>query len=119
MDDERRPPPIPYPSPKQQYLTAYNALCLVLWSTILGRTVLLVPSLHAHDKLHGLLEAVFPLLKITQTLALVEVVHAATGLVRSSPMTTALQVASRLFIVWGVLNHLPGNNCISEPVWPQ
>lgn len=39
---------------------------------------------------------------LTQSLAILEVVHAAIGWVRSPVITTATQVASRLFMVWGV-----------------
>ncbi|TPP62966.1 Very-long-chain (3R)-3-hydroxyacyl-CoA dehydratase PASTICCINO 2 [Fasciola gigantica] len=47
------------------------------------------------------------LLRIFQTLALLEVIHAVLGLVRSSPFTTMVQISSRLFVVWGVLYLLP------------
>lgn len=39
---------------------------------------------------------------LVQSLAILEVVHAAVGFVRSPVITTAIQVASRLFMVWGV-----------------
>ena len=39
---------------------------------------------------------------LVQSLAILEVVHAALGWVRSPVATTAVQVASRLFMVWGV-----------------
>ena len=39
---------------------------------------------------------------LVQSLAVLEVVHAAIGFVRSPVITTAIQVASRLFMVWGV-----------------
>lgn len=39
----------------------------------------------------------------TQTGALLEVVHAALGMVKSSPVTVAMQVASRIWMVWGVV----------------
>ncbi|EST09660.1 Protein-tyrosine phosphatase-like, PTPLA [Kalmanozyma brasiliensis GHG001] len=39
---------------------------------------------------------------LVQSLAILEVVHAAIGWVRSPVITTAIQVASRLFMVWGV-----------------
>lgn len=42
------------------------------------------------------------LVALVQSLAIMEVVHAAIGWVRSPVPTTALQVASRLFMVWGV-----------------
>ena len=37
-----------------------------------------------------------------QTAAVLEVVHVLLGLVRSSLLTTAMQVSSRLFLVWGI-----------------
>lgn len=43
-----------------------------------------------------------PLVAFVQSLAILEVVHAAVGFVRSPVPTTAIQVASRLFMVWGV-----------------
>ena len=90
------------------YLLTYNALSFALWSTLLGRTIILIPALLAHDKLHGLYDALFsPLLKYTQTLALLEILHALVGLVRASPLTTGMQVASRLLLVWGVLDKYP------------
>lgn len=108
LDSERRPyPQTPYPTPKQQYLIGYNALNLVFWSSVLGRAAFLVPALLAQDKVQDQYEGLFELLKWTQSLALLEIVHAAVGLVRASPVTTALQVASRLFIVWGILNVYP------------
>lgn len=42
------------------------------------------------------------ILALVQSLAILEVVHAAIGWVRSPVATTAIQVASRLFMVWGV-----------------
>ena len=42
-------------------------------------------------------------LKISQTAALLEVVHAATGLVRSPVAITAMQVASRIWCLWGIV----------------
>lgn len=52
---------------------------------------------------HGLGEAT----KYVQTLAVMEVVHAALGLVRSPVGTVASQVASRLWTVWGVVEMCP------------
>lgn len=47
------------------------------------------------------------LTKWTQTLAVLEVVHAALGWVRSPVLTTASQVASRVYTVWGVVEAVP------------
>lgn len=45
--------------------------------------------------------------KYTQTLAVLEVMHAALGWVRSPVITTASQVASRAYTVWGVVEAVP------------
>ncbi|KAF5326475.1 hypothetical protein D9611_000213 [Ephemerocybe angulata] len=42
-----------------------------------------------------------------QSFAVLEVVHAALGWVRSPVATTAMQVASRLWLVWGILDQFP------------
>jgi very-long-chain (3R)-3-hydroxyacyl-CoA dehydratase len=47
-------------------------------------------------------------LKIAQTLALLEVVHAAIRIVRSPVLVTATQVASRIWILWGIIDVAPG-----------
>ncbi|KIW64518.1 hypothetical protein PV04_09446 [Phialophora macrospora] len=94
-------------SPGQNYLIAYNAVCLALWSIITLRAFFLIPTLFALGKPHQLLEALFSFLKWTQTIALLEIVHAAAGLVRASPVTTTMQVASRILVVWVVLDMFP------------
>lgn len=48
-----------------------------------------------------------PWVVLTQTGALLEVLHAALGWVRSSPVTVAMQVASRIFMVWGIVETRP------------
>ncbi len=92
---------------KQNYILAYNGICLVLWGIVTLRASFLIPTLVAHDKLYGLLEALQPLVTFTQTLALLEVAHSVFGIVRASPLTTAMQVASRILLVWGVVGQYP------------
>ena len=46
-------------------------------------------------------------LKWVQTAAVLEIVHSMLGLVRSPVMTTALQVFSRVMLVWGYANLCP------------
>lgn len=46
-------------------------------------------------------------LKISQSVAIMEVIHAMLGVVRSPVMITATQVASRLWILWGIVNLAP------------
>lgn len=60
------------------------------------------------------------LTKWTQTLAVLEVVHAALGWVRSPVLTTASQVASRVYTVWGVVEAVPKvsscNTLLIDPI---
>lgn len=110
-------------SGKTQYLVVYNLLSLILWLGILLRLLLAyfyiqatsgryIPNSSdpATQIRYPFLDIVYPttghVLKWTQSLALVEVVHAATGLVRTSVLTTGMQVASRLLLVWAVVHKL-------------
>ncbi|KER25230.1 hypothetical protein T265_14247, partial [Opisthorchis viverrini] len=43
------------------------------------------------------------LLRTFQTLALIEILHACLRLVKSSPVLTAVQLMSRVFVVWGIM----------------
>jgi very-long-chain (3R)-3-hydroxyacyl-CoA dehydratase len=69
------PKPLQSSSPKTQYLILYNFVSAVLWLAVLGRVVLLVPLVG--------FARVYPgagnFAKWTQTLALLEVLHAAFG----------------------------------------
>ncbi len=127
-------PANPAPSPLlKSYLLAFNALSALLWArllfltawfiltprtssahrTIFGQTAAgqqpwaavaaLADHLSGGYDFHGLGEAT----KWTQTLAVLEVLHAALGWVRSPVGTVASQVASRLWAVWGVVEPVP------------
>jgi len=54
--------------------------------------------------------------KVTQTLAVLDVVHAALGLVKSNVGTAASQVFSRLWAVWAVVEMVPEVRLI--PLFP-
>ena len=69
--------------------------------------LLLVILLYPSGEMQGVYEHLFPLLQFTQTLALVEIVHAGVGLVRSNPLTTLMQVLSRILVVWLVVAVFP------------
>lgn len=87
------------------WLVAYNSISSSLWSIVLFNTIFLGISLGQplmFDKTN----------KITtwiQTLAVVEIVNAATGVVRASFLNTLMQVYSRLLVVWGVWQLLPNS----------
>ena len=67
--------PLQSSSPKTQYLILYNFVNAVLWLTVLGRVILLVPLVGFGRVYPG----VGKFCKWTQTLALLEVVHAVVG----------------------------------------
>ncbi|EEB06257.1 phosphoprotein phosphatase [Schizosaccharomyces japonicus yFS275] len=87
-----------------QYLKLYNVLSSFLWMSVLTRGLLLWYII-------GDYRAVFlgteSFVRWVQTLAIAEVVHCMIGFVRSSVVTTAIQVASRVLLVWGVCYPFP------------
>lgn len=97
----------PVRAPKKQgaivkaYLFLYNIVACVGWSIVLFTTA-------THYLNGGKPNELWPKiehwLKIAQTLALLEVVHSLVGFVSSPVFTTLMQVASRIYILWGVLN---------------
>jgi len=90
------------------YLKGYNVLSLGLWTYLTVRTLKSAPSLYADGRLHDLYHSLLsPHLQLTQSLALLEIAHAAAGLVRSSPLNTALQVIGRNLVVWTVMGPFP------------
>ncbi|TVY82513.1 putative very-long-chain (3R)-3-hydroxyacyl-CoA dehydratase [Lachnellula suecica] len=105
LSGEKEPGPKPLRSsnPRVQYLILYNFVSALLWLVVLGRVVLLVPLVGFGRTYKG----VGRFAKWTQTMAVLEVVHAATGLVRAPISTTAMQVASRILLVWGIVNNFP------------
>lgn len=74
------------------------------WGVIL---VLSVKHLTEKKTNIGLYNSVETPLKIFQSAAILEVLHCAVGLVPSSVVITAFQVASRLFLTWAVAHSVP------------
>ncbi|KHJ80199.1 tyrosine phosphatase-like protein, PTPLA [Oesophagostomum dentatum] len=86
--------------PAQLYLFAYNAVQVLGWGIILLKTLYGLFERRSWPELYNSVEVE---VKIFQTLAILEIVHAAVGLVRSPVGTTAMQVWSRLLLVWPIL----------------
>ena len=99
------PPPRPIPPGVRVYLLAFNVLSCLSWLYV---WLLIVHHLlrapHPLSTLHSVVRVP---LQLTQSLATLEILHSLLGLTRSSPFTTALQVSSRLFIVWCILYPFP------------
>jgi very-long-chain (3R)-3-hydroxyacyl-CoA dehydratase len=95
-------------TPSSIYLAVYNSLSCGLWAYLTVIALILAPALYAGGRLHQLYyELLSPLLTATQSLAVVEIAHAATGLVRASPVITAIQVIGKNLVVWTVMVAFP------------
>ncbi|XP_060518827.1 very-long-chain (3R)-3-hydroxyacyl-CoA dehydratase hpo-8 [Cylas formicarius] len=81
------------------YLVAYNALQTLGWIVIFFKLV----NFYLSPGTRTLYESVRCVLNIFQNAAVLEVIHAVTGIVRSDPVITAFQVGSRVVVVCGVL----------------
>ncbi|KAJ6188797.1 hypothetical protein N7519_003705 [Penicillium mononematosum] len=93
----------------KSYLFTYNTLNLLAWGTCVVYTASLLPAHVSNQTLPKVFGQTFsPLLLATQSLALLEVVHSIVGLVRAPFMTTAMQVSSRLLLVWGIMAQFGG-----------
>jgi len=92
------------------YLLIYNCILTMGWTVILYETLKRMISYHSVSDLrecYGLWKSIELPLKIYQTAAFLEVVHAMFGLVRSNPFIVFIQIISRVFLVWGVANYIP------------
>ncbi|TNY19097.1 protein tyrosine phosphatase [Rhodotorula diobovata] len=116
----RKPTSSRGPSPPVRlYLTGYNLVSAGLWAYVLYRAVEHMAGADGYTGLKewagwqgtgetlakrasGSFDAFGQTVKWIQTAAILEAVHAATGLVRSPLGTTVAQITSRLMLVWGV-----------------
>jgi len=86
-------------SPKDAYLILYNSSLTIGWSILLLKSlshVISSPSFSEGICSIYAADGVSTLLTIVQTAALLEIVHATVGLVRSPVFVTTLQVGSRI-----------------------
>lgn len=87
----------------KSYLIAYNSLSAFFWGCILVRLLILFPLVGFKFVSGGVADFT----KWVQTIALLEVVHSILGLVKSPILTTLMQIASRLLLVWGIVGIFP------------
>jgi len=103
------------------YLVAYNLSQFAGWSYMLWLTTPLLQRALLDESGRGALAlwtAVEPALKLFQTAAVLEVLHAALGLVRSSAMVTLMQVFSRVAVTWAVVDAFPApQSCRGVPLF--
>ncbi len=86
---------------KNLYLFLYNALLTAGWAYLLFLVVDHYLNHRAPTELYAVIEAP---LKLFQTLAIMEIVHSILRLVPSPVGTTVMQVWSRLFVVWFIVD---------------
>jgi len=86
------------------YLVAYNTVQTLGWSFLLFQMVNHFMSGGQVDTLYSSTKLT---LQIFQTGAVLEILHAMFGLVRSSVQVTTQQVFSRVYVTWAILYMLP------------
>jgi very-long-chain (3R)-3-hydroxyacyl-CoA dehydratase len=90
-------------SASRTYLVLYNIFSALLRAFILAQTIYLWAAFGTT----AVWAELNPLARWAETMTVVEVIHAAAGLVRASPATAALQVAGRNTIVWAITRNYP------------
>ena len=92
--------------PKDIYLILYNAFCCAGWALVLkmAMTTVITGEGSLWESLASVYstEGLATFLTYSQSAALLEILHAAVGLVRSPVIVTALQVGSRIAALWAV-----------------
>ncbi|EAT79770.2 very-long-chain (3R)-3-hydroxyacyl-CoA dehydratase [Parastagonospora nodorum] len=89
-------------SARKLYLTGYNLLFASLWTS-----VFINAASNAKNGKQNLFNATESQARWIQTASLIEVLHSATGLIKSPVSTTALQVVTRVIQVWMVWYSFP------------
>lgn len=89
--------------PKDIYLILYNALCCAGWGLVLKLALetVVAGGTEALANVYAT-EGLSTFLTYAQSAALLEILHAAAGLVRSPVFVTAMQVSSRIFALVAV-----------------
>jgi hypothetical protein len=103
---------------KDVYLIAYNNACAVGWAMVWVLAVksvltgLVVEGLHWKDALANVYatDGVAFMLKYSQMAAVLEIIHAIIGLVRSPILVTTMQVMSRIVALIAILHSVPAQS---------
>lgn len=88
--------------PKEIYLILYNILACAGWSAVFALSIMTLAESVPEEGLTASLAKIYATdglatyLTYSQTAALLEILHAGLGLVRSPVMVTAMQVGSRI-----------------------
>jgi len=88
------------------YLVTYNTIQALGWSFLLYQ---MISFLVTPNRGGSLYDSTRLTLQIFQTGAVLEILHAVCGLVRSSVQVTTQQVFSRVYVVWAILYLCPSS----------
>jgi len=88
------------------YLVTYNTIQALGWSFLLYQ---MISYLVTPNRGGSLYDSTRLTLQIFQTGAVLEILHAVCGLVRSSVQVTTQQVFSRVYVVWAILYLCPSS----------
>ncbi|KAH6755243.1 Protein-tyrosine phosphatase-like [Perilla frutescens var. hirtella] len=92
-----------FSSVRRIYLTVYNWTVFFGWLQVFYITVTTLQQ-SGHQSVYAAVEK--PLI-LAQSAALLEILHSLVGIVRSPVTATLPQVASRLYVTWGILYSFP------------
>ncbi|XP_068091663.1 very-long-chain (3R)-3-hydroxyacyl-CoA dehydratase 1 isoform X1 [Hyperolius riggenbachi] len=85
------------------WLTLYNIAMTAGWLVL---AIAMTRFYIEKGTYRGLYKSIQKTLKFFQTFALLELVHCALGIVRTSVLVTGVQVSSRIFMVWFITNSI-------------
>ena len=88
---------------KTAYLLLYNLICTAGWAYVL---YVCVKNMRA-DTIDKIWTETEQILKIVQTMAVLEIGHNIFNIVPGSPIITTMQVFSRVWTLWAVMNVVP------------
>ncbi|XP_043923476.1 very-long-chain (3R)-3-hydroxyacyl-CoA dehydratase 1 isoform X2 [Protopterus annectens] len=85
------------------WLAFYNIAMTAGWLVLAVAMIRFYIEKGTHKGLYGTIQKT---LKFFQTFALLEIIHCAVGIVRTSVLVTGVQVSSRIFMVWFIANSI-------------
>ncbi|GLE01747.1 hypothetical protein PINS_up010585 [Pythium insidiosum] len=101
----------------QTYLLLYNAASALAWAHILAATITTIWSAHANGDVAdwgttaaAVWRAVGDEVRVVQTVAALEIVHAVLGIVRSPVVNAVMQAAARMWLLWAITPHWPASH---------
>ncbi|PGH13647.1 hypothetical protein AJ79_03495 [Helicocarpus griseus UAMH5409] len=105
----------PQPRAIRLYLLTYNTTAALFWLHILLTTLSTLLSSSSSPNISSVYTSLEPWTRCAQTLAVAEILHAATGIIHSPIFTTFTQVFARSVQVWAINYAFPAVTASSRP----